>query len=252
MKRGAPALTWRISMLPVSGLVRQPAGAADDERPRRIRRRRLAPGVRIRHLPSERSVDPEPIEEAGTAEFGSADALVVTGSIHGGLASRFAQPRAFGNNRPDTESVRTGSFSILGGTSAWDARPFSFSRQPGPKPGYVDLEFDATFGGAVSRARNESRRLPVRERRRNRGRSCSLRARRWCRPRRSAPGRLLGNPGARRDATCRYSTPVTGRPFESATIPANRISPQAEALLAFYTRSRISRPAFCTTSRRRS
>ena len=231
VERGAPALTWRISMLPVSALAREPTGAADDERPADP-----APSARAVSTdtspPSERSLDPEPIEEAGAAEFGSADALVITGSIHNGLASPFAQPRAFGNNRPDTESVRTGSFSILGGTSAWDARPFSFSRQPSSKPGYVDLDFDATFGGPFrapgtsrdgylfvsgegivdDRVRTRSALVPTSKERR-------------------------GDFSATRDASgrnVRIADPVTGRPFESATIPPDRISPQAEALLAFY------------------
>ena len=231
VERGAPALTWRISMLPVSALAREPTGAADDERPADP-----APSARAVSTdtspPSERSLDPEPIEEAGEAEFGSADALVITGSIHNGLASPFAQPRAFGNNRPDTESVRTGSFSILGGTSAWDARPFSFSRQPSSKPGYVDLDFDATFGGPFrapgtsrdgylfvsgegivdDRVRTRSALVPTSKERR-------------------------GDFSATRDASgrnVRIADPVTGRPFESATIPPDRISPQAEALLAFY------------------
>lgn len=231
VERGAPALTWRISMLSVSALVHERTGAAGDERsPHPLPSARA--GSASTTPPSGQGVDQEPIEDAGTARFGLADALVITGSIHDGLASPFAQPSAFGNNRPDTESVHTGSFSILGGTSAWDARPFSFSPKPSPRPSYVDLDFDATFGRPFrlpgtsrdgylfmsgerivdDRVRTRSGLVPtLKERRGNFSDT-------W-----GASGRSV-----------QISDPVTGQPFESATIPANRISPQAEALLAWY------------------
>ena len=231
VERGTPVVTWRISMLPVSGLAPELTRAADDERPSHP-----LPSARTGSTntspPSEQSVAPEPIEDAGTARFRSADALVVTGSIHNGLVSPFAQPSAFGNDRPDTESVRNGSFSILGGTSAWDARPFSFSRQPSPKPSYIDLDFDATFGGPF-RAPGMSRdgylfmsgERIVDDRVRTRSALVpTLKERR---------GDFSATQGAS-GRNVRITDPATGRPFESATIPVNRISPQAEALLAFY------------------
>ena len=143
VERGAPALTWRISMLPVSGLAHEPTGAAS-----------ARAGSRDTSPPSERSVDPEPIEEVGTAEFGSADALVITGSIHNGLASPFAQPMAFGNNRPDTESVRTGSFSILGRIPDF---PVTRSHPPASWPSAANSSICRTYrktAGEESRRRS--------------------------------------------------------------------------------------------------
>src|SRR4029453_16686634 len=51
---------------------------------------------------------------------------IINGSVINGAASAFAQPRAFGNNRPRLGSRYTGGVNGLFGNSGWNARPYSF------------------------------------------------------------------------------------------------------------------------------
>ena len=74
---------------------------------------------------------------------------IVTGSSINGAASLFAQPRAFGNNRPKRPSVYNGAFTMLTGNSAWNARPFSFSGSAAPVPSYSDLALGLAAGGPL-------------------------------------------------------------------------------------------------------
>ena len=55
----------------------------------------------------------------------------------------------FGNNRRGLRSLYNGGFGAILGNSAFDARSFSFSNQPAPKPGYSDAQFAATIGGPL-------------------------------------------------------------------------------------------------------
>ena len=109
VEAGAPPSTWRIVLLSTAELGAGLVGHED--------------------LASE----PYSSGADGSASRVS-DALVVTGSLHQGLVSQVAQPRAFGNNRPGARDVYTGAVTILGGHSAWDARPFSFLGHPTQQP----------------------------------------------------------------------------------------------------------------------
>ena len=79
----------------------------------------------------------------------AADGLLVNGSVNNGAASPFAQLPAFGNNRRGSRSLYSGGIGGMFGNSAWDARPFSFSGQPAPKPNYYDAEVVGSFAGPV-------------------------------------------------------------------------------------------------------
>jgi hypothetical protein len=172
--------------------------------------------------------------------FGAADGFLINGSVNNGAASPFAQARAFGNARPGQRSLWNGGFAWLANTSAWDARPHSFTGVDAPKPSYADLQFNGTFGGPVK--------IPgVRNR----------------------PNIFVGVQRAREHATSAHSSllpslleregnfsgshdpfgrargivdPLTGLPFPGNVIPTDRISPQAASLLGYYPRPNVAGP----------
>jgi hypothetical protein len=163
--------------------------------------------------------------------FGAADGFLINGSVNNGAASPFAQARAFGNNRPGQRSLWNGGFAVLSNTSGLDARPYSFTGRETPRPDYTDLQFNGTFGGpikipgvrnrpnlfiGVQRARSHTTNMQS-------GLVPSLRERDG-----DFSGMdTFGRPRPLRD-------PLTGLPFPGNMIPAERISPQAAALLGYY------------------
>ena len=172
-------------------------------------------------------------EPAGEAAAGASDGLLINGSVNNGAASPFAQMAAFGNNRRGQRSVYNGGLGVLFGSSAWDARPYSFTARQTPKPSYGDVQMLATFGGPI--------RIP-----------------RWFR---NGPSSFFGYqhtsdhsattqsaivPTLRerngdfsetRDAQgqpIQIVDPLTGRPFSGNVIPASQLSPQARSLMNYY------------------
>ncbi len=202
VEAGAPPSTWRIVLLSTAELGAGLVGHED--------------------LASE----PYSSGADGSAS-GVSDALVVTGSLHQGLVSQVAQPRAFGNNRPGARDVYTGAVTILGGHSAWDARPFSFLGHPTQQPTYADRDLTATLGGpflgggvffargwqsVTTRASTRLARVPtLLERQGNFSRNFDGSA-----------------------SLVDITDPSTGRPFDGMTIPQDRVSSQAQALLSYY------------------
>lgn len=182
------------------------------------------PGTLAPLAPSAPSAPSAPV---GAAPPGS---LIVNGSTYNAAASPFAQTPAFGNNRIKRRSLFNGSVALVGGDSAWDARPYSFSPEPAPVPSYADVQLAGTFGGpltvphvrwlrplvtasyahaAATTANTISTRVPtVAER--------------------------SGDFSQGADAQRPVIDPSTGAPFPGNVIPSDRISPQARALLAFY------------------
>jgi hypothetical protein len=152
---------------------------------------------------------------------------IVTGSSINGAASPFAQPRAFGNNRPKRPSLYNGAITALTGNSTWNARPYSFSGAAAPEPSYSDLQLGAAMGGPLRipwvlkygpqtfasfqhgvthSAETRSALMPIAAERRG-------------------------------DFTQRASPirdPLTGAAFPDNVIPADRIVPQARSLLRYY------------------
>ncbi len=152
---------------------------------------------------------------------------VINGSMNNGAATPFAQPRSFGNNRPRAGALYTGALSAIIGNSAWNARPFSFGGSGLPAPSYGDAQLGFTLSGplripwlvrkgpqtvigyqhgVVHNATTQSARMPAAAER---------------------AGDFSQSQLAVRD-------PITGTRFPDNIIPAERISPQANALLALY------------------
>src|SRR4051794_10185518 len=91
---------------------------------------------------------PPAVPETVEAPDENAIVDVINGSVVNGAASPFAQPRAFGNNRPRSGAGYSGLVSGVFANSAWNARPFSFgSIVPPPYTG--DAQFGFTLGGPL-------------------------------------------------------------------------------------------------------
>jgi hypothetical protein len=172
------------------------------------------------------STKPAPSSES-PAKSGTEDPQIVQGSVTNGAATRFAQPRAVGNNRPRGARLYTGSFTSALGNSAWNAAPYSFGGSAVPVPDYGNAQFTLTVGGPFwipgwftqgpmmratyshggqDNASTQSALMPTLAER---------------------AGDLSSRTGVIRD-------PRTGQPFPGNVIPADRIVPQATALLAYY------------------
>jgi hypothetical protein len=152
---------------------------------------------------------------------------IINGSVVNGAASVFAQPRAFGNNRPGQGALYTGGITSVLGNSAWNATPFSFGGSTTPAPSYGDVQLgfilagpmkiprlvtngpQVTVGyqhGVLHHATTQSALMPTAAQR---------------------AGDLSGTSLALRD-------PLTGLPFPGNMIPSGRITSQSAALLAYY------------------
>jgi trimeric autotransporter adhesin len=163
----------------------------------------------------------------------AATGLLVNGSVNNGGASPFAQMAAFGNNRRGPGALYNGGIGVIFDTSAWDAAPYSQTGLAAAKPSYTDTQIVGALGGpfgiphhlvsasnffvAYQHASNDTA------------------AAQWGR----VPTVLerAGNFSQTVDAA---GHPVqifnlsTGLPFPGNMIPANLISPQAQALLNLY------------------
>ena len=74
---------------------------------------------------------------------------IINGSTINGAATPFAQPRAFGNNRPRLSSLYNVGVNVALGNSAWNAAPYSFTNPSPPSPSYDDLQLGFNFGGPL-------------------------------------------------------------------------------------------------------
>ncbi len=177
-----------------------------------------------------------PEAPADPGGMGAADGLLINGSVNNGASTPFAQPRAFGNARPNQRSLYTYAAGFQFGSSALDARPFSITGFQSARPSYTDVQGLGTFQGPIriprllrnpinvfvgyqgtsdTNAITRSARMPT-----DLERAGDF----------SQTVNALGQAVAVID-------PTTGRPFEGNKIPGDRISPQAAALVGYYPRA---------------
>lgn len=175
----------------------------------------------------------QPVDAGGSDRSAeAADGFLINGSVNNGAASPFAQLAAFGNNRRGPRSLFNGGLGVIFGSSALDARPYSFTDAPAAKPSYSDVQVVGSFAGPVKipglrnkantfvgfqhtanhDATTQSALMPT-EAERHGDFSQSVDA--------------FGQP-------VRLIDPSTGQPFAGNVIPAARIAPQAASLLNFY------------------
>ena len=173
-----------------------------------------------------------PPDDAPADAAAAADGFLINGSVNNGAASPFAQPAAFGNNRRRPGALYNGMVGGLFSNSMWDARSYSLTGVPTPKPDYYNVHLLSTFGGPVKVPRLQNRlNLFVGFQRVADDNALSQ------------PGLMptalerSGNFSQSRDALgnpIQIRDPLTGLPFAGNTIPRERISPQAAALLGYY------------------
>jgi hypothetical protein len=174
--------------------------------------------------PAKQTRSPAPaIEEQTPPE--TAD--IINGSTINGAATPFAQPRAFGNNRPRLSSLYNGGVNVALGNSAWNAVPYSFTSPSPPAPSYDDLQLGFNFGGPL--------RIPwvVKY-----GPQTFLNVQHAVSHNATTHSALMPTAAERAGDFSQSGVvvrdPRTGQPFEGNVIPADRISPQAAALLTYY------------------
>ena len=152
---------------------------------------------------------------------------IVNGSVVNAAASPFAQPRAFGNNRPGKPSLYNGSVNATFGNSAWNARPFTFGDVRAPVPAYGDAQIGFAIGGPL-RIPWVVKYGPQTFLAYQHGDTHTTRSQSALVPTLAARhGDLSAVPSPVRD-------PLTGEAFPGNVIPVSRISPQASALAAYY------------------
>lgn len=184
----------------------------------------VAPAPQPATFPDDAPADP--------TGMGAAAGLLINGSVNNGASTPFAQARAFGTNRPGQRSLYSYAFGLQMGNSAWDARSYSLTGDRPAKPSYTDAQVLGTFQGPfrIPGVRNQlnvfvgyqgtndhntitqSSRMPT----------------------------ALERAGDFSQSFTAAGTPVTivdprtGLPFPGNRVPADRISPQAAALLGYY------------------
>ena len=215
---------------PIAALPRTPILAARGTYARTPLQFMAAAATSSAPTPSRPTVDLATlIEPTG---IGAADGMLINGSLNNGASTPFALPRGIGNNRPRLPSQRSYALGLQLGNSAWNARPFSLIGSAAPSPSFTDMQVLGTFesqvrlprlrnsitltvgyqGSSATTANMQSSRVPT-----DRERAGDL----------SETFDARGNP-------VRLIDPATGLPFAANTIPADRISPQAAALMAYY------------------
>ena len=154
----------------------------------------------------------------------AADGFLINGSVNNGAASPFAQFAAFGNNRGRSQGLYNGGIGVIFDNSALDASPFSLTGQSTPKPAYNRVTGVLAVGGPLQ--------IPHLFKR---GPNFFVNYQ-WTRNSTDTIQSALMPDAAERRGVFPNSIldPLTGAPFPGNTIPQNRISPQAQALLNFY------------------
>jgi hypothetical protein len=161
---------------------------------------------------------------------GATDGLVVNGSVNNGAATPFAQLANFGNNRRGGRSLYNYQLGFVAGNSAWDAQSYGTTRQPS----YNDLQINGGFGGPLRLPFVRNDRDPQIQLQFSRTADTNANTQNSRVP---TAAQRTGDFSGVTDAFGRpvqLVDPLTGQPFANNQIPADRISPQAAALLGFY------------------
>lgn len=182
------------------------------------------------------SADPATLGEGETTKENASDSLLFNGSVNNAAVSPFGQSAAFGNARKGTGPRYNFALGATAGNAALDARSFSLTGQPTPKPAYNHLQGTATLGGPLVIPHL----LPLTRTSPNFNIGYQ-----WVRNRNATTKSSLMPSTAERSGDLSQSInalgqpvqffdPNTAAPFPGNVIPQNRISPQAKVLLALY------------------
>ena len=133
--------------------------------------------------------------------------FLISGSQNNGAATPFALTPSFGNNRPKSRSPYNGNLGILFNHASLDARPYSLTGQNTPKPDYSRAQSLFSFGGPL--------RIPGIVQTPNLG---------W----------FTVHYQRYRNRVAETFTALMPTLAQRTSVPDDRISPQARALLALY------------------
>ena len=217
---GAPGVEWELKMLPLEAMKAQ-----RQESPLSLAAK-APPDVDAAPSPAASKafadLDPEELQQR------AADAFLINGTTNNAATSPFSLSPAFGNNRTGRRSLYTGNLGVILGNSALDARPFSLTGQDTPRSDYNRVQGLVSFGGPLKIPHLLLRNGPN-----------LILNYQWMRNRNVLTQAGLVPTAAERigDLSQLPSTiidPASRLPFPGNTIPSNRISPQARALLALY------------------
>ena len=211
----APAAKWELKLLPLEQIQAEIQHPALPET--------AAPPQSGNEPAKPRDTPPgEPSEDELSQN--AADGFLINGSMNNGAASPFAQAAAFGNNRFGGRNLYNGGIGIIFDNSALDAKPFSLTGQNTPKAAYNRMTGVLTLGG------------PLRIPRLLRNGPNFFLGYQWTRNSNATTQSALMPDLAQRNGI--FPSPVidpaNGVPFANNTIPRNRISPEARALLDLY------------------
>jgi hypothetical protein len=151
---------------------------------------------------------------------------IINGSLTNAAATPFAQPRAIGNNRPRLGRLYTGGLASNLANSALNARPYSFGGSTVPAD-TSNIQLGFNLGGPF--------RIPWLI---EHGPMMSFSFNYGVNSDATTQSTFMPTPAERAGDFSQSATiirdPLTDLPFADNTIPLDRISPQAMALLAYY------------------
>lgn len=189
---------------------------------------------------ADNGAKPEEQQSSGGAQemapAASGDGLLINGSVNNGNNSAFAQSGAFGNNRRNGRSLYNGNIGMTFDNSNMDARTYSITGQDTAQPNYSRFQGMFSFGGPIPKIRAQNRPF------------FTLNYQ-WARNTNAVntPG-LMPTPAQRAGDFSGMGNilydPTTGQPFPGNTIPANRISQQAQVLMALYPLPNFASPLY--------
>jgi len=210
---GVADAEWSLRMLPLT----------------EIRGAKAAGFPKIAAAPAPAGLDP-------AAPNSVADGFLINGSVVNGAATNLGLQRAFGNNRATRPSPYRGQTSLSGGSSLFDARPYSITGLDVRQPSYGRAQGTITIGGPLQ--------IPGLFRR---GNFTALYNRTQSTTASVDTGRVPTDAERIGDFSASALIPVdpaTGLPFPGGVMPAERISPQALALLNLYPHANIDAGPF--------
>jgi hypothetical protein len=157
----------------------------------------------------------------------AADGFLINGAANNAASSPFSLAPAFGNARRGRGPQYSGNLGIIFGDSALDARPFSLTGQDTRKPDFRRVQGVVSFGGPL--------RIPHLLRN---GPNVTVHYQ-WTRNRNATTHSSRMPAAAERAGDFsanpqRIFDPASQLAFPNNSLPAARISPQAQALLSLY------------------
>jgi hypothetical protein len=253
---GAPGAEWELTLLPLGEINAQtetapaaPAGAPRESRPKAEAESKSAAGAQGSFQRAE-------LNAAATAQGGAAaperegglfgsqsaedlaqrasDGFIISGSTNNAASSFFGLMPAFGNVRKGPASLYNGNIGLILDNSALDARSYSLTGQNTAKPAHNRITGTVSFGGPMKIPRLWLKNGPMvtanYQWTRNRNVTTLSGLMPTAAEREGIFSRTLNGLGR----PVEVFDPATGLQFPGNVVPANRISPQARALLALY------------------